>query len=267
MYVILSSFSIFSIFLFMSCGDINNSDLFQNIDKHKNPSNFIIGTWKQEGSDAHYYLLENGNGYYESYKKNDGINKRTLNWEIRSDSVWIELVKDGYFPLAKIGYKISENSNATQLIKGKTVYTKISDKVINKDYNSKPYANYIRIFGYYYEVSKVVMRCNHGTGTSSNFKFLLFYGANESMTPIGATFSYATPYYEGISKEWNDGSYTIKSGSGHWTYVGWYCNNGANSGQCEGKLQIKTTNKIKKIDFNLDDGDCVGHCEGNWYYE
>lgn len=94
----------------------------------------------------------------------------------------------------------------------------------------------------------------------------MFYGANELLSPIGVRFMYFTPYYEGINKEWGDGTYTISSKSGHWIYGGVYTHDGAQSYRCDGKLTIKTSGKTKYFDFNLDDDDAVGHFEGYWSY-
>lgn len=242
----------------------NNSEIS---DGNGNSSAHLIGTWKLDSVKSYYYLMRDGNGYYESYNSYNGIYKRSLKWEADNYTITIELLKDDYYSSSTSSYTISENSGTLQFSSKKYVYTKISGTVTNEDYRSKPYDNYIRIMGYYYELSEAVMRCSHATGTESNFKHLFFNGTNGTTDPYGAIFAYATPYYEGINKEWLDGSYSIKQGGSHWIYTGWYYHKGSSLGQCEGKLNIKTSGKIKVFDFNLSDGDCVGHFAGNWYYK
>lgn len=234
-------------------------------------SNSMSGTWKSESLDMYYCLLKDGNGYYESHNKYNGIVRRVLRWNVEDNKLFMELPEDDYFAFSKHTFDIINDSDAVKIVEEngskKIVYTKVSEVVPDADYQSKPYMNYIRIYGYYYKLSEAVMRCKHGTGTNANFKHLIFNGANGELTPFGAIFSYSTPSYEGIDKEWSDGSYSIVTKSSFWVYHGWYYNRSSSSEVCPGKLSIKTIGGVKIFDFNLDGADCVGHLEGNWYYE
>lgn len=107
------------------------------------------------------------------------------------------------------------------------------------------------------------MRCDHATGTEGSMKHLFFFGANGKLEPISARFMYSTPYYEGIDKEWYDGTYKIQSKNGYYIYGGLYCINNSWSSRCDGELKIESSGKIMTLDFELDDGDAVGHFTGS----
>ena len=231
----------------------------------------IVGTWI-DTNDKLYYYLNDGNGYTEYTKSDDGVFRRAFEWTLEEDVLTEAYAKDDYFADANISHIVSFDSEGHITLTNtknnkQATYRKINDKgTTSVKYNNPPFINYVRIYGYYYELSKAVMRCEHGNGTQSNGKYLNIFGANELMSPIGVWFNYFTPYYEGIDKEWADGTYKLSTKSSHWVYGGAYTYKGNMSGRCDGKLTIKTSGKIKYFDFNLDSGDAVGHFEGTWSY-
>lgn len=251
--------------LMFSC-DSSESDDLNSLEKN------IVGTWVIEKSKENYYFLSDGNGYTEKVNSYDGVFRRAFAWSADDEQMVMTYQEDDYFADAQITYRVSVGEDNTLTLTNvendkKTVYKRVNQNgTANVDFKNPPFVNYIRIYGYYYEVSMAEMSCKHAVGTNANYKYLMVYGNNGSMSPTGAYFMYATPYYEGINKEWGDGTYNIKSESGYWIYGGVYIYKGDTSSRCNGKLTIKTAGNIKVIDFNLDDGDVIGHIAGNWFY-
>ena len=235
----------------------------------------IVGKWKDAGSSnpKSYYFLKDGYGYAEYTKSDDGVFRRAFKWSLDDEVLTVEYDNDDYFSQSNNSYIVSFDSDGNMVFTNvktnkQSSYVNINNNgTTSVDYKNPPFVNYVRSYGYYYELSKAIMSCEHGAGTQSNFKYLVFYGANELLLPYGVRFMYATPYYEGINKEWSDGSYIISSKSGHWVYGGMYAYKNSWSGRCDGKLTIKTVGKIMYLDFNLDDGDVIGHFEGAYSYE
>ncbi|MBQ7342485.1 MAG: hypothetical protein IJW42_04425 [Alistipes sp.] len=261
--------------LFISCGKLD--DLFllefgsnQNEGSAgtntKNPlAKKLFGTYKDE-SGTYYYYLSDGNGYCESAESNNGIYRRVFTWSLDNDNLTRIYLRDGYYAGQQIVGSISFDSEGNLILtgsKGSTTYKRVNNNATTTvKYKEPPFVNYIRIFGIYYKLSSVTMRCFHSSvGTESNFKYLFFYGENGEYKPIGAMFDYCTPYYEGIDKYWSEGSYRITSDSGFWTYGVRYYRVGEYSAK-EGILKIKRSNNIMTFDFNLDDNDVVGHFVG-----
>lgn len=230
---------------------------------------YIIGTWKDINSyyeDNRYYFLQDGNGYVEHSVAYDGVYRAAFQWAVEDDVVSIV-----YIGGSEYKYNVvidSETMELTNTKNGKTTtYNKINNNgTTSVDYRNPPFVNYVEMYGNYYPLSKAIMRCKHAVGTNANMKHLQFFGDNEELTPMGVWFTYSTPYYEGINKEWSDGTYSIKSDSGFWIYSGAYCYRGTTYNGA-GTLKIKTVNSVKVFDFTLDGGDIVGHLEGNWSYD
>ena len=223
----------------------------------------VIGEWRRvNNSKESIYILENGEGYEERLKSNGGILWCPFEWKVDSD----KFIRRNLNSTSDHIYDLTFNDDGNIILQSDILsyeYKQISKNgTTNVNYKGTPYPNYICIFGYYYELSEVVMRCDHATGTEANMKHLFFFGANGSMEPIGARFMYSTPYYEGIDKMWYDGTYNIKSKSGYYIYGGVYCLNNYWESRSDGKLTIKSSGKIMTLDFNLDDGDAIGHFSG-----
>ncbi len=230
----------------------------------------LVGTYTRTSSYSepyYYYYLGDGNGYQEQAQSNNGIYRQVFTWTMDGDKLTIIYDGDEYYTTSEYSYIVSFDSEGNlTLLDSKnqsTIYTKINNNATtNVKFKEPPFASYIRIYGAYYELSRASMSSDHGTGTGANFKHLMFFGTNDLMQPIGARFMYSTPYYEGIDKYWSEGSYNINSDSGYWIYGGTYCYRNSWSSRCDGKLKIKKTNNIMVFDFNLDDGDAIGHFVG-----
>lgn len=256
---------------FISCGggDDEPGTDSPNSGSDDSAENMIIGTWKEDNDlykDNNSYFLQDGNGYQEYFSSYSGVSRSVFLWSF-DDGVLTVIYVSG----TEYKYSVqmsSETMVLTNIKNGKEkTYKKLNNNgTTDVDYNNPPFINYVEMLGVYYPISKAVMRCKHAAGTNANMKHLQFFGDNEQLTPIGVWFVYSTPYYEGINKEWSDGTYSIKSDPGFWTYSGSYCYKGT-SYQAGGSLSIKTVNSIKIFDFTLDGGDVIGHLEGNWGYE
>lgn len=256
---------VLALVLVAACEEINSDFQDPNVDNIESP---IIGAWSR--TDIYtttYYFLNNGEGYLEKLKKSsDGILRNSFDWKLEGDLLIIkfhnsssehiydvEFDTDGGLTLSSDGYKYEY----------KDKYKRVSkDGTTDVDYKNPPYRNYMCIFGYYYEVSKVVMKCDHSTGTESNSKYLIFFGSNGLTEPVGVRFMTFTPYYDGINATWYDGVYKIKSDYALYQYGATYCVNNSWSSRCDGKLTIETLGNITIIDFTLDDGDVTGHVSG-----
>ena len=229
----------------------------------------MVGTYVYDDTydTTNYYFLGDKNGYCQWEESHNGICRRVFTWSMDGDMLTVSYKADDYYRGIERTYNVSfdNEGNATLLTSdGESLYySKINNNATtNVRYTEPPFVNYIRIYGIYYKLSSVAMSCDHGSGTDANFKDLMFYGANNSMQPIGARFTYSTPYYEGIDKYWDEGYYNIDSDSGFWTYGGLYCKTSWSS-RCDGWLEIEKSNSIMIFNFNLDDGDAIGHFEGS----
>ncbi len=268
-YLILLNVLLVSI-SFVACSD--DSDSWGG--SKDSTRNKIVGTWMDASGKIRstYYYLKDGNGYDEFTKSDDGVFRRTFKWNLEDDVLTVDYDKDDYFANSNNSYYVSFDTEGNMTLTNvktnkQSGYVKINNKgTTSVNYKNPPFVNYVRIYGYYYELTKAIMKCDHGVGTQSNSKDLMFYGANEKLSPIGVRFMYFTPYYEGINKEWGDGTYTIKSKGDYWVYGGVYTHNSSQSYRCDGRLTIRTSGKTKSFDFNLDDGDAIGHFEGYWSY-
>lgn len=232
----------------------------------------MIGTYSKPSNFSYkqpyiYYYLSDGNGYIEQKESYDGVYRRAFTWRINNDKLIMTYAYDEYYGDFEQIYTISFDSEGNlTLIDSKNksvVYSKINNNTTTSvKFKEAPFVNYIRIYGIYYSLSYVSMKCDHATGTGANMKHLMFFGANGSMEPIGARFMYSTPYYEGIDKYWSEGTYRIQQKSGYWIYGGIYCYAKYWNERSNGTLKIKRTNNIMELDFNLDNGDAIGHYVG-----
>ena len=258
-----------------SNGNSNNSTNQGDSNESTNPYlAHLIGKWvnNRYSTPEYYYFLQDGQGYKEKLVKNDGIERRPITWRLQDSLISITYEDAGYYGETTIDYTImrcdedslklryNDYNNITNL-------TRINNNgTTTIDYRQPPYTSYLRAHGIYYPLTKAIMRCFHSTGTEANEKSICFFGNTGSMKPTGARFMYFTPYYEGINKEWYDGTYDIQSKSDYWIYGGTYTYNNYISSRCNGTLTIKTVGNIKYFDFVLDDKDAVGHFEGTWSY-
>lgn len=130
---------------------------------------------------------------------------------------------------------------------------------------NSPYQNYMYSWyskDKYIELTKVEMQCEHGKGTQANTKYLRFCGPNGSVSPNGAVILTMTPYYEGIDKNWIDGTYKINTGSGYYKYFihPYVEGHDWTSDESEGTLTIKTNGNIKT--FNYKSSNTIIHFVG-----
>lgn len=225
----------------------------------------LYGTWIYKSSSEYYSFLENGEGYRLVYAKNDGKYYHAFTWTLQDSLLNITYFEDKYFNAASNDYQIAIcNADTLKYSNDKFTYMLRrlnTNSTTGIDYHNPPYVNYLRVNGVYYPLCSAVMRCDHAIGTNANMKYLFFYGTNNLLQPTGAYFMYSTPYYEGINREWADGSYTIQSQSGFWIYGGCYTYNSYMSNRCDGQLTIKTVGQVKYFDFTLN-GNVFGHFEG-----
>lgn len=122
--------------------------------------------------------------------------------------------------------------------------------------------NYLVYQGNYYELSHAEMSQRHdytGTATGTNWKFLTLYSSDETYI----RFQYAVPEWEGIDKEWFEGTYNIQTNSEFWKYSYIIVIDGKveHTYQQTGTLTIKElSGGYLTIDFELDN--FAGHYEG-----
>lgn len=231
--------------------DSNNGTIENNSVKKE-----IIGTWLK--GDYYYYILQDGNGYYEGSVSYNGISRNSFEWSVEKNIFKIKYSGSS----TTYSYEVSIEGEQMNLIEIKkdgskgNVYTykrinSIGTTTVN--YTKPPFANYVYIDGYYYELSKAKY------DTDANLKQIMFFGANEALTPTGVIFTYYT-YYGGI--DWEDGTYNISSSGKYGTYSAFYFWRKSKYNVDYGTLKISTKNSIKTFDFTLDGGEVVGHFVG-----
>ncbi|WP_278888429.1 hypothetical protein [Leyella stercorea] len=122
------------------------------------------------------------------------------------------------------------------------------------------------IFNYKsYRINHAEMSAYHGhsgTGTGSNEKKLRFYCSDDTFVE----FNYNVAEWEGINKEWAEGTYKISRNSGYYKYGCFVKIDGKTKSQSDydytGKLIIKKkTSKYYTFDFTLEE--MKGHFEGS----
>lgn len=259
---------IVSLSLFVSCDKGGLNADIDDLGNNKEIVTCLIGNWTEvyNRTITNIHFLSNGEGYRRVLSSDEGIWHRYFTWKVVDNMLNINYPADEYNYEDSVVYEVSIISEGNiELVTTHTgavsKYDRLSkDGTTNIDYKSTPFESFIKIYGTYYAISKVVQRCNHGTGTNANMKHLQFFGPNGQLEPVGARFMYSTPYYEGIDSEWHDGTYKIDSDSGYWIYGGMYYYRSSGSSRCNGTLKIKTVGKIKYYDFNLDGRDVIGHC-------
>lgn len=259
--------SIFSFIICLgltACDSDSNDELNDPISQNK-LSRELIGTWQY--GQKYYYLLSNGEGFNQGKTSNDGISLETFIWTVNDDILTLYYDESS----STYSYIIASLEDDVLLLNDEDDGYKREWKRINRDgtssidYKKPPYECYIKSWGYYYPISKVITRCYHGYGGESNFKFLQFFGINGKLVPIGAVFELSTPSWDGINGDWPDGTYRITADGNHWVYGGYFIIDSRDSQPCDGSLKIKTVNNIKILDFELNDGNgmsAVGHFVG-----
>lgn len=222
----------------------------------------LVGTWTQIGnSDVHLYFTKNGEITYEREYPNDGIHRSDHNFKINEGIISYYDVKSK----EKVGeemIRMSKDTLICQSSNGKYTYKYLKTSSSEPDvFNVKPYDSYLyEVYKEcYYPLYWAEMWMDHGGGTSSNSKYLsLGWADDKSYKPTSIVFAYFTPYYEGISAEWKDGTYIIKSSSDYWTYgVSLFYANNRKIDAEGGKLTISTKNSIKTIHYEDKEGHVV----------
>lgn len=116
-----------------------------------------------------------------------------------------------------------------------------------------------------YPLERVVMSQKHfpsgGTGQGSNTKYLTFYSTDDTYVQ----FQYNVAEWDGINKEWVEGTYTISRLGGYYKYSCHAKIDGKLQSPSDydftGKLVIKKTSKNYTFDFSLEE--MKGHFEGS----
>lgn len=116
-----------------------------------------------------------------------------------------------------------------------------------------------------YPLERVVMSQKHfpsgGTGQGSNTKYLTFYSTDDTYVQ----FEYNVAEWEGINKEWVEGTYTISRIGGYYKYSCHAKIDGKLKSPSDydftGKLVIKKTSNYYTFDFTLEE--MKGHFEGS----
>lgn len=120
--------------------------------------------------------------------------------------------------------------------------------------------NYYFFRGKQYPISEAEMSVKHGysgTNTGSHFKYLRFIMDSDNRVQ----FEYAVHEWDGIDKEWGEGSYKIGDSRNYYTYGCLVLRNGNAYRETSGKLVIKkNTSKYMTFDFTLEE--TRGHFEG-----
>lgn len=244
-------------------GDETEDELDYSVQKDgKITEKKLVGTWTQVGnSDIHLYFTNNGETTYEREYPNEGIRRSDNNFKISGGVISYYDVKSK----EKTGDEIVCMSKDTLICKslnGKFIYKYLkTDSAEPKVFNVKPYDSYV-FDAYkecYYPLYWASMWTDHGGGTSSNSKYLsLGWADDKSYKPTSIVFSYFTPYYEGITRDWKDGTYKIKSSSDYWTYgVSLFYANNQKVYHEGGVLTISTKSSIRTIHYEDEEGHVV----------
>ena len=218
-------------------------------------------------------------------KSDPGINLLIYNSE--TGDVIIEIIP--HWGMKKIYYSLSENENDKKSmctsaikktyknLKSGTKYYLTAYGIDSKGIEHVSAQNYITTLGYAgtknyfsfnyksYQINMAEMSAHHGysgTGTGSNEKKLRFYCDDDTFIE----FNYNVAEWEGISKEWAEGTYNISRQSGYYKYGCFLKIDGNTKSQSiydfAGTLKIKkTSNSYYTFDFNLND--VKGHFEGS----
>lgn len=262
-------------------------------DSPENPTNnstaIIQNTWYSEyisSSLKSYDLLEfKGDGtfvYYYVFRVNDSkVNRDIENgtYNIVGDKIYLTIgdtndegnftIKNGVLDLscrqAKFDGKFYKSSlkNLDNITVGKSYMEMdpVDDIMENSPYRNFMHGSYSGTHCYV-ELSKVEMQCEHGTGRDPNYRYLRFCGPNGKVSPNGALVLYIRPNDQGIDKYWPDGTYTVNSGGGYYSYTIHPYFDGRDyigSGD-EETLTIKSNGKFKVFDYK---SDCLRiHYEG-----
>lgn len=256
-------------FCFFSCDDKHE------IDKSVSGSitsgikgKHLEGTWLDlSNNKAYYYFTDDGKLTKESNKSSEGFIHVDYNYTIK-DSILVTK-KTGLSGTSEDEYTISIKKDTLFMKNYRGVvskYLKVDSEKPNK-FNILPYESYLYDSRYntFYPIRTATMKADHGTGTLANFKFLILRAEySESLLPTGIMFNYSTPYYEGINREWGEGSYQISRSGGYHTYGITMCYIGgydASNMLDGGTLNISKNSSYMVIDYK-DKGGTLVHFVG-----
>lgn len=132
----------------------------------------------------------------------------------------------------------------------------------------EPYTSYLR----YYEERFIPIteaKMYKRSTSKANSKYLILEGASSDGWTVEIGFNYDVPYYESVSAEWEDGTYSIKS-SGFYEYrvlgeVKTIRGNVYYAFDGPGTLKIETKGKQKVIEYINTDDNSKMHFEGYVY--
>lgn len=248
--------------LFFLLAILTSCDKLPSKSHGHNRKNDIVGTWRpMKSSDSWYYFTSDGKMTAEKTTKSEGQYHVDYDYTISND-ILHTVSSSGY----KSDYKLSISGDTLSL---ESKYQSIKkyllvDSSEPHKYEVLPYDVYLCYDNTYFPLAWAQMRTYHSTvgSTEGNFKSLIIgYSHSSDLKPTYITFSYFTPYYDGITLEWSDGTYKIHSDCGNYYQYGvtqcYAGNNNLSSGHYYiqgGKLTIKTSNKIKTIDYKDESG-------------
>ena len=153
----------------------------------------------------------------------------------------------------KTTYEISAVAYDKNGKKGQTITQKFTT-------TEAPYKGYIYYKEKFYPLTSATMRAVHATSSSgANTKYLELKGDDAWIT-----YSYSTHSWDGIDREWRDGTYEIEQDlSSYYTYHGMWKAGRSATNDAAGTLIIKSSGSKIYIDFEMDDVMVVyGHFEG-----
>lgn len=250
----------------VGCSDSASEDLVNGPNNNEKFDLELIGKWERSIKNRYFYdyhFLNNGFGFYEErHVSNKTEGKLRIPFEWQTTGGKLTILEDGNSP--ETSEYVIKNDILT-FGKNNFEYTHVNSLgTVDFDYTQLPYPNgYITNGSYHYKITMVKESCSHGQGTTSNYKFINFFGENGELSPNGFTVSYATPYYEGISSDWPEGVYKLRQSSSYWTYVGFGNVKGVNTNQIEGTLKIKRVGR--NVTYDITDGDWFQlHFEGSY---
>lgn len=131
----------------------------------------------------------------------------------------------------------------------------------NGSSSGSPYTNYVKYNGKYYRLNYGTVEAEHqntGTGTGANSKTLKLHGDTNAKGDLTVLmFTYYVHEWDGISKEWHDGTYQIRQTNEYYAYICWFFADGRVA-YCpeKGTLTIKTSGNIQTIRFVSDELTC-----------
>jgi len=229
-------------------------------EKDEKTAELLIGKWQRipekNSDDLTFYVFNaNGTGYYEVHKSYYGIQRDWISkWEIVNGKLVYKWAKSG----STVEREISISNDELVMIHNSkySTYRQINNNPSSGlDYKETPYECYLCYWGVYYPLDVVVKRCEHGTGTEWNSKYIMFRGIDEE---TWYQIRYYTPYYEGIDNYWPDGTYKVNistsASTSCWQYLGFlYVHGFKDPEDTNGTLKISHTGKHYKYTYKSED--------------